>query len=209
MALGDPYVSVAELKTELDVDDSDDDLELDVAVDAASAWVTSWCGRDFNQAATATARIFYVPYGSPVAEIDDISTVTGLIVATGTGDGTFATTWVTTDYQLEPLNGVNAHGLSGWPYTAIRSMGGHFTPYRSDMNGPSLQVTARWGWPAVPAPVKKATLIMAARLYKRRDSAEGVLGGFGDFGPIRVGTRLDPDVEMLLDPYRLNPVVVA
>jgi hypothetical protein len=36
-----------------------------------------------------------------------------------------------------------------------------------------------------------------------------VIGGFSDFGPVRVGTRLDPDVEQLLAPYRRIAVLVA
>ena len=56
MALGDPYVTTAELKDDLSIGDNDDDLLLDLAVNAASEWISSWCERDFNQAAAASAR---------------------------------------------------------------------------------------------------------------------------------------------------------
>ena len=59
-------------------------------------------------------------------------------------------------------------------------------------------MVARW---FVSGASKLATLIQAARLFKRKESPEGVLGG-NDFGIVRVGTRVDPDVEMLLAPYR-------
>lgn len=43
---------------------------------------------------------------------------------------------------------------------------------------------------------KLAALILAARLWKRRDSPLGLLGG-GEFGAVRLGFK-DPDVELLL-----------
>lgn len=206
MALGDTYASLSELKSQFSIGDSDDDSELLIALSAASSWVTSFCGRDFNKAASATARVFYASPTASVVWVDDISSTTGLIVKTDTsGDGTFDTTWSATDYQLEPLNGVS-FGLTGWPYTVIRSVGSRVWPNHARSG---VEVTAAWGWPAVPDRVKQATLIMAARLYKRRFSPEGVLGGFDAFGPVRVGTRLDPDVEAMLSIFAVNPIPAA
>ena len=206
MALGDPYITSPELAEAFRIGDSDEDIQLDLAASAASSWVTSWCGRGFNKAAEASARTFHAS-NSGLVWVDDIATASGLIVATDdTDDGAYETTWASTDYQLEPLNGM-VDGMSGWPYTRIRAVESTTYPYTTSR--PAVQVTAVWGWPAVPDAVKQATMILAARIYKRRDSAEGVLGGFGDFGPVRVGTRLDPDVEMLLSPYRKQPALVA
>lgn len=47
--------------------------------------------------------------------------------------------------------------------------------------------------------VRLACLMHAARLYKRKNSPEGV-AGFGEFGTVRV-SRFDPDVEDLLSPF--------
>lgn len=197
MALGADYATTDELKEEFHIDDAEDDAVLARSIAAASAWVTSHCGRDFNVADTASARVFR--RSSPQSVwVDDISTVTGLIVATDEGDdGTYDTTWSSSDFELEPLNQV-FNGITGFPYEHIRSVGTRLFPAGQRA---AVQVTATWGWPAVPGAVKKATLILAARLYKRRDSAEGILGG-GEFGAVRVGTRLDPDVQALLSTYR-------
>lgn len=206
MALGADYVTIAELKSEFGIGDSEDDTELTLAVSSASAWVTTYCERDFNQAGSASARIFYGSHVG-VVHVDDISTTDGLIVKSDGGDdGTFESTWTSSDYQLEPLNGMRS-GLTGWPYTAIRFVEASYVWPRGRRAG--FQITANWGWPAVPTPIKKATLVMAARLYKRRYSPEGVLGGFDSFGPVRVGSRLDPDVAQLLAPYRKHAVLVA
>jgi len=66
------------------------------------------------------------------------------------------------------------------------------------------QVTAKWGWPAVPDPVHSACLILAGRLVKRGDSLLGV-AGFGELGAITV-RAIDPDVERMLRPYRIHVV---
>lgn len=65
----------------------------------------------------------------------------------------------------------------------------------------TVSVTARFGWPYVPDEIAQATLILASKLFKRKDSPEGVLGS-ADWGAIRVGRR-DPDVQMLIEPYTL------
>lgn len=204
MPLGDDYATTAELKSEFRITDADDDFELAAALSAASTWVTTYCDRDFNQAAAASARIFY-PANCQVVNLDDVATTTSLVVKTDEGDdGTYETTWTASDYQLEPLNQM-ANGLTGWPYTRLRAVGSYRFPTAKVA---PVQVTAIWGWPSVPAPVRKATLLYAAALYKSRDSAEGVLSGFGDFGPIRVGTLLDNRVATLLAPFRKHPVML-
>jgi hypothetical protein len=52
----------------------------------------------------------------------------------------------------------------------------------------------------VPANIRTATLMLAAREFRRRLSPEGV-AGFGDFGAVRV-SRIDPDIEALITPQR-------
>lgn len=205
MALGADYVTTQELSAEFGIDDLVDETELQLSVTSASQWITSYCERDFNDAGSVSARTFHIE--GQVAHVDDFHTDTGLVVKTNSGnDTTFETTWVSGTYQLEPLNGVSG-GLTGWPYTKVRFVQSYV--HRSCVGRPTVEVSAQWGWAAVPAAVKKATMIQAGRLYKRRHSPEGVLGGFSDFGPVRVGTRLDPDVQALLAPYRKHPVLIA
>jgi hypothetical protein len=65
-------------------------------------------------------------------------------------------------------------------------------------------VTARWGYPKVPEPVRSACGILAGRLYKRADSLLGI-AGFGDLGAITL-RAVDPDVQRMLAPYVRVPV---
>lgn len=52
----------------------------------------------------------------------------------------------------------------------------------------------------IPEGAYRAAVMLTARLFKRRESAEGV-AGFGEFGAVRVST-IDVDIENLLAPYR-------
>jgi len=167
------------------------------AVNAANQAVTQFCGRDFDKVAVAseTARLFH-PGNGAVAIVDDFWDTTNLAVKTDHGDdGTFETTWAAADYQLEPLNG-RENGVTV-PYYRIRAVESRYFPCSSR---PTLQVTAAWGWAAVPAAVREATLIKAARLFHRKDSPQGV-AGFNEFGVVRLASN-DSDIKDLLGPFR-------
>lgn len=203
MALGDSYATLPELKTRLDISDTTDDDRLTASLAAASREIEAYCGRQFNDAGAASARVFR-PTGCALAVVDDFNTTTGLIVATDEGDdGTYETTWATSDYELEPLNGVVA-GLSGWPFYRIRAVESRTFP--TVRRRATVQVTARWGWTAVPTPVKEACLMIAAETFKIGDAPFGV-AGFGEFGPVRV--RMNTRAQSLLAPYQRDPMLVA
>lgn len=199
MALGDPYITSTELARHLRMDASAEmsaATDLTLACSSVSRWVTHWCGRDFNLAATATPRQFDVRRDGSVP-VDDIGDAAITVKTDSANDGTFATTWTSADFQVSPLGALAV----GEPVTDLLAVGSLTFPPVTRRRG-LVQVTARWGWPAIPSDVKHATLIQASRIFKRRESPEGVLGG-GDFGLVRVGSRLDPDVEGFLAPYRL------
>jgi len=192
-----PYVTGAQIKAEAQsgvVASAELDALYDEIADAVSTAIDGWCFRSFAVPTEATART-YRPTRDlcAVDELDDIASTSGLIVKTDTGgDGTYATTLSATDYVAEVDN------LTGM-VTAIRSAG--LFPY-STVRPRSVQVTARYGWPATPDPVKRAAMIWSLRLVNRRSSPTGVMG-FGEFGGIRLST-IDPDVRTLLAPYRLR-----
>lgn len=64
-----------------------------------------------------------------------------------------------------------------------------------------MRITAQFGWPAVPDDISEAALIQAARLFKRKDSPEGVIGN-AEWGVVRLSRR-DPDVWNLIEQYVL------
>jgi hypothetical protein len=193
MAIVNGYCSLADVKSSARIADNVDDAMLELAVESASRLIDSYTQRYFYNAGTAT-RLF-APQDSYVTETDDLITLTTL----QTSDGeTFDTTWQAKDYQLEPLNGV-VDGLTGYPATRIRAIDDFIFTYLT--GEATVRITGVWGWSAVPTAIKQATVIQAARIFKRNDSPLGI-AGFGEMGAIRVGTQLDPDVKQLIEAYR-------
>lgn len=191
MAITNGYCTLQEVKDVLRLTDNVDDTLLELSIESASRQIDGYCERNFY---TTSATRYFVARDSYEVEIDDLVTLTTLETAP---DGTaFDTTWSTTQYQLEPLNGV-VGGLPT-PYTMIRAIDDLVFP---TLGGEALvRVTGTFGYTPVPTAVKQATIMSATRLYKRYDSPLGVLG-FGDLGVVRI-SRLDPDIASLLAPYR-------
>ena len=188
------YATTAQIKAALSIGTADtaSDALIGSAGTAASAMIDAYCGRTFGTAVTATR--YYAADSWYVVRTDDfIGTAT---VETDEGaDGTWVT-WGAGDSQSEPLNNI-ANGVST-PYNTIRAIGDYTFPLSSEA---LVRVTATFGRTAIPDAVSYAAILLAERLYKRVDSPLGV-AGFGDMGAIRVSRYMDPDVELLLSPYR-------
>lgn len=195
MALTNAYATLNEVKQAMSIPVSDtvDDTMLEIAIESASRAIDSYTNRNFYSSGTATR--LYSPTSNYVCEIDDLATFVSL--NTIDQDDAFTVSWTSSDYQLEPLNGI-VDGMPT-PYTRIRAIGDYlFDPL---MGEATVQVTGVFGYASTPIEIKQACLIQASRLMKRLDSPLGV-AGFGDLGVVRVSSRLDPDVAQLIDPYR-------
>lgn len=211
MTMVNPYATLNQLKTWVGVGTADtvDDTMFEMAIESASRMVDDDCDRVFYASGTAVARVF-APSDHYLAQIDDAISITA--VATDDGSGTYATGWtVATDYQTEPLNGIV--GGQAWPITRLRAVGSltfptNMYPYSSDIGEATLKVTGQWGFgTATPIAITQATLILAARIWKRADSILGV-AGFGDLGALRV-SRSDPDYSNLISRYVRTKVGTA
>lgn len=203
MAITNGYATRNEVKAALRIGTADtaDDTLIDNCVGAASRLIDGYCNRQFWAYSTVEARVFQANTEF-VCDVDDFYTTTGFILKTSSfADGTFDTTWASTDVQLEPLNAV-LDGLT-WSYDKLRAVGDYLFPTVNANYGEQalVQVTAKWGWASVPEPVMQACIIQSSRIFKRYDSPLGV-AGFGDLGAIRVSRFLDPDMAQLVEPYR-------
>lgn len=193
------YASLYTVRLALGInnDTSRDDL-IEGACQAASRFIDDACGRRFYADTTATARTYRLRgrcYRTDEGEalmVDDISTTSGLTVAIGYGSS-YSTI---TDYETAPDNAL----ALGQPITELirTNSGWAYSPYSR------VRVTAKWGWPSVPDAITEAAKIQAMRLYRRKDSPEGVTAS-AEWGAVRV-TRIDPDVEALIRPYMIAPV---
>ena len=186
-ALGNEYVSVAELKESLSLGGTTfADQDLMLAVTAASRFVDGATGTQFYPGSAGEERK-YTPISEEYLLIDDVTDITE-VTATDT-----------------VLVADTSYAEMGTPVVSVlRSLNGYRFP-RGYVN--SVAVTGTFGWPSPPADVKQATVILAARLLKRsREAAFGVIGFDLDGGSVRISGR-DPDVERLLAPYTRSGMI--
>lgn len=195
MALINAYCTLSDLKTSLGIDDIQDDTSLEAAIMAASRMVDDYTGRFFYKDGTTGAPVtrYYTAQDWWTTNTDDFISINE-IATDDNFNQTYSTVWATSDYMVEPIN----NPRRGWPYTRLLAIGAFIFPYNLPQ---SVRVKAVWGWSSIPHEVQMATKIQASRLFVRRQSPFGI-AGTPELGTIRLGSRLDPDVEVLLRPFR-------
>lgn len=184
------YITVEELADYLRIADDDDDTELAVAIGGASRSIDTHCNRQFGKVAAPEERRYpvYLRGDRWVAEIDDLMSTTGLTIASDSG--------AVTGYELEPSNAAQR----GRPWTRLVLTSAATNQPTTDE--PWLDITAPWGWSAVPSSVALACRLQASRLHARRDSPYGIAGSPDAGSELRLLARLDPDVAVSLRAFR-------
>lgn len=202
MAITNGYATLQEVKAAARITDTVDDSLLEISIESVSRMIDGYCERRFFTNGTETR--FFAAHSQYVVLTDDIAGTAITLETAPALDGEYSETWTPSDYQLEPLNR-SASGLA-FPVTRIRAVGDYVFPYDS-LGETGVKITGVFGFgTAVPVQVKQATIIMSLRQFKRYDSPLGI-GGWNDLGAVRVG-KFDPDMQMLLAPYRkTNPGV--
>jgi hypothetical protein len=180
------YVTAANLRSYLRIDDAADDVFLALWATAVSRNVDDFCSRQFGRVATVESREYATVYdrhqGCWIAQIDDLQSVASLIVLDPNADEIDS-------YTLEPTNAL----LKGKPYERIAV----------EVAGP-LTISGMWGWTSVPSAVPTGAYLQAARLAARRDSPFGISGSPQEQGEIRLLAQLDPDFKTTLKPLQRN-----
>lgn len=172
---------------------ADDDIELAIA--AASRGVDKAARRRFYADEDADQVRYYSPTRPGLLIIDDLVTLTSLSIDPN-GAQVFDQPWTQNlHFMLEPLNAP----ADGWPWTALR------TPRNGAYSFPcyyerSVKITGKFGWPAVPDPIKDAATLVATRLLKRAREAPFGVVSMGMDAAARIA-RTDPDICFLIDPY--------
>lgn len=182
--MSNPYITLAEFKTlrRVALNDTTDDAMYADRIERASRAIDDATGRrgtGFWLAPAATARRFHAYRGC--VTVDSIGSTDGLTAEMSGYPAAIGETY--------PLNAI----AKGDPIERLE--------VGSALSG-VITVTARWGWPDVPPPIKEATFLLANRRLLRRDSPEGVAGQSTD-GPIRI-IASDTDVVSLITPYVLD-----
>lgn len=195
MAIVNGYCTLAQVKAALRLTDNADDTLLESAIQSASRRIDGYCNRWFYKTSQTAMQVYPASIyqcGVP----NDIANSTVTVKIDSVGDGSYATTWTQSQqYQLEPLNTV----ITGKPYRRIVAINGYSFPIADDK--PLVQVTAQWGWNAVPSDVEQAAILLSMRQFARLNAALGVVG----FADMAIQVRaVDPDVRDLLHPYKLE-----
>ena len=199
MAIVNGYCTLAELKTYLGLSGSGQDDNLENAIEGASRQIDQYTGRIFYQ--TDSQDNFYTPNNFFIQEVDDISTVSGLVVKLDTtDDGTHDKTLTKdTDFALLPVNVSNALDQNQ-PYTHIKILDNRSSERFDPDIFNNIKVTARFGFSSVPDAIKQATFLQASRLFKRKDSPFSVYGN-PETGTAELFNKFDPDALKLIKGY--------
>lgn len=193
------YVTSAELKSYVRIDDVVDDAQVALAITAASRAVDLTTNRQFGLLAAVEGRFYTAEFdrrrGRWAIDIDDLMTQVGLVVAYDSNDDqTYSGT--VDSFALQPANAA----ANSRPWTRLVIRPGSTTLPGTIEDG--VRVTAQFGWTTVPTPIKQATLTQASRLLSRRDSPYGVAGSPDLGSEVRLLAKLDPDVAVTVAPFR-------
>ena len=206
MTITNGYATLAELRAKLafGATNTASDTQLEQIIEASSRWVDKYTNRRFYGAAETR---YYTAEDGYEIQVDDLTSITALKTDED-GNGTFETTWATTQYNLKYGENYNA-ALDSKPYTQIEI---------SESSGKEFPVAIRrgvlvqgvFGYIAstnannCPDPIHDAALLVAERIYKRKDAPLGIAGpvALGQ-QPVRItDLTVDPDIKALIDPYR-------
>ncbi len=211
------YCSLSELKQAINKTTNDKDLELTALVTRASRAVDGSLKREDNwfvalAAGAETARR-YAGTGLRYQRIDECVAVTKVEVKSDPTDDEYEE-WSSADWLLAAGDPKRPNYNAG-PYDLLivdpcgsysNFTSGRYAwrrgfrpdPEMRESGVPTVRVTARWGYAAeVPDLVKQATLIQAAKWWKRGESAYADSLYNPELGVLRYTKKLDPDVEAI------------
>jgi hypothetical protein len=196
------YCTLEDLKARIgNISGTASDSMLESVVEAVSREIDNYCRRRFY---SADESRYYTAEESDVLAIDDIGisligTAAAVTVETDEdGDRTYEIAWADTDFDLWPYNEA--------PYMELRVTPNGTYTFPAGM-AKAVKVTAPFGYvygtgaSDAPEPVQQACLLQSYRIWKRKDAPFGVTGS-AEMGQMIVIPKLDPDVAMLINPYR-------
>lgn len=197
MAITNGYATLNEVKASLAITDTSDDALLEIAITATSRMIDDYTGRFFYANGTSGNPVtrYYTANDPWTLAVDDFTQITE-IATDDSFNQTYETVWSTSDYMVEPIN----NPTRGWPYTRILATGAYVYPYYLPQ---AVRIKGVWGWSAIPAEINQAALIQSSRLFIRKQSPFGI-AGTPELGTVRLTSRLDPDVEALVRPFKRN-----
>jgi hypothetical protein len=172
-AVTDPYAAAADYLTRCDKTDTGDNTEITAQLTAVSRVIDKACGRFFTVDAAAVARTYDGNGSSLLWLPDDISSTTALVVkADLNADYDYAdsneTLTINTHFWVGPQNADK--GAEVWPWEFLEIVPGNSVISAWPKQRRSVQVTATFGWPAIPAAIKEATIAITRQLRDMQEA---------------------------------------
>ena len=191
------YATVPDLKSRLDIDDSEDDTYLGGILEAVSRSVDDYTGRRFYVNSSDETRVYTVCFASIFECPDDVISLTSLKTDT-TNDGTFDRTWAAADYELWPWNSAT----DSKPYTELRvAEDSSSNSYTFETAPRGLQLVGKFGyWTSTPPVIKEATIREAKLWYLEGEAPTGMQNE--ELGTSTAAdSPLSPGVKRMLAPF--------
>ena len=195
MAIADAYSTAAAYRAVTGRTDTSADADILTDLTAISRYIEGKLMRFFNKDAADVIRVYVPAQNSRAIWIDDLSAAPATVKLDSAGDNTFATTLAATDYELLPLNADK--GPEPRPYTRIRMT--DWGDYSYFTKSERVQITGKWGWPAVPTAIARATIHLTAILRLETPRATVRIPELSD--AIEASPEAQHIIKQLMDQY--------
>ena len=165
-AVTDAYFLPVEYRARTGKSDTGDDDAIKAEGLTVSRFLDLRLRRFFTQDALVVTRVYDGNGETRLWLPDDIATSTGLIVKVDLdgdysfGDETALT--LDTDFWLGPPNADKGPEPFPWEYLEVNPNSGQLSEWPDQQR--SIQVTAKFGWPAVPGAIKEAAISITRQL---------------------------------------------
>jgi len=208
-----PYATVPQLRAQIDRDSAADDAVLLQILAGATVNIDRAVnhylpGLEYYQAPAVASARPYAGNGKRWQRIDASIAITAVAVKDA-WDSTTYTAWAAADW-LGYSGSFEHPKFADLPYTGLMvTPDGAYSIFTKSYAGPTVQVTARWGYSATPpADIAEACVMQSARWYKRLQGAMADALANGELGMLLYQQSLDPDIRRLLvDGRHINSVM--
>ena len=194
MAWAPDYISPGDLGAYRRLGDTAEDVELAEAISSACRAIDRATERQFGKTDAVETRTYDAKWsdaqGLYYVEIDDVQTLTGLVV---TVSGAAVTSG---NYRLWPRNAANEG--RPWERLYLKTV----TPDPLGCGLGEVTVAATFGWTAIPTTIKNAAKLQASRFFADRNMPHGIAGSPELGNEMRLLAKVHPDVEVMVTPYK-------
>ena len=188
-------VTLSQVSSLASATDPSDDDALERCIQSASREIDNYTQRRFY---TVEETRYYTACDYDLIFVDDLVSVTTLKTDED-GDRVYEVTWAATDYDLMPFNAQLESIPKPYTWIQVTPEGDYSFPTNVEKG---VEITGAFGYSSTtPDPINQACVLRAIWLYKRKDAVFGVAGMSG-MGSIVLRIEHDPDLKMLLDPFK-------